>query len=154
AMDGPVRVGYSNRKHDQPLNAEVERLQMTAGPIDFEPFESAVDAEIARFAPDLAAPRSLTRAQRLVTRIARHSKIDDEIAKASIAWRKTHAERLELERSFPHVMVMQEMPTPREAFVLLRGQYDQHGEAVLPDVPQSLGLPLPDGAVRNRLTLA
>jgi hypothetical protein len=153
-IDGPVRVGYSNRKNDKPTSAEVERLQMTAGPIDFEQFESAVDGEIVRFAAGSGTPGSLTRAQRLVTSIGRYSKSDDEIAKASTAWRKTHAERLELERSFPHVMVMQEMPTPRKAFVLRRGQYDQHGEQVVADVPQSLGLPLPDGAVRNRLTLA
>ena len=33
------------------------------------------------------------------------------------------------------VMIMREMKTPRQTFVLQRGQYDQHGEQVSPGVP-------------------
>ena len=51
------------------------------------------------------------------------------------------------------VMVMQEMPTPRETHVLLRGAYDQFGETVAPDVPSILP-PIPKDYPRNRLGLA
>jgi Protein of unknown function (DUF1553)/Protein of unknown function (DUF1549)/Concanavalin A-like lectin/glucanases superfamily/Planctomycete cytochrome C len=51
------------------------------------------------------------------------------------------------------VMVMQEMPTPRETHVLLRGAYDQFGETVAPDVPSILP-PIPKEYPRNRLGLA
>ena len=51
------------------------------------------------------------------------------------------------------VMVMQEMPTPRETHVLLRGAYDQFGETVAPDVPAILP-PIPKDYPRNRLGLA
>jgi hypothetical protein len=48
-------------------------------------------------------------------------------------------------------MVMEEMPTPRDSFVLQRGQYDRRGEKVTPGMPESLGAP-PRAA--NRLDLA
>ena len=50
-------------------------------------------------------------------------------------------------------MVMEEMDKPRDTFILLRGQYDQHGEKVSPNVPKSLP-PLPEGAPHDRLALA
>lgn len=50
-------------------------------------------------------------------------------------------------------MVMEEMAKPRDTFILLRGQYDQHGEKVNPDVPKSLP-PLAEGMPHNRLGLA
>jgi hypothetical protein len=53
----------------------------------------------------------------------------------------------------PTVMVMEEMPTPRETFVLKRGVYDQRGDRVTPGVPASLP-PLPADAARNRLAFA
>jgi hypothetical protein len=59
----------------------------------------------------------------------------------------------ELEKSFSTAMVMQEMQTPRDTFVLVRGQYDKKGDKVLPAVPASLP-PLPEGSPANRLGLA
>jgi hypothetical protein len=50
-------------------------------------------------------------------------------------------------------MVMQEMAKPRDTFVLLRGQYDAHGEKVTPATPAFLPPP-PKGAPANRLGLA
>jgi hypothetical protein len=62
-------------------------------------------------------------------------------------------ERLRLFESFPTTMVMQEMPVPRETFVLLRGDYDKHGERVGPGVPAILP-GLPEGVPNNRVGLA
>ncbi len=53
----------------------------------------------------------------------------------------------------PTVMVMQDLAKPRQSFVLMRGQYDQPGDAVSPGVPEILP-PLPPGAAANRLGLA
>jgi hypothetical protein len=55
--------------------------------------------------------------------------------------------------SFPTTMVMQELPAPRETYVLLRGEYDKHGPRVEPGLPASLP-PLPPGAPNNRLGFA
>ena len=41
-------------------------------------------------------------------------------------------------RSFPTVMVMEEMNPPRETHVLIRGQYDHPGETVSPGTPACL----------------
>ena len=55
--------------------------------------------------------------------------------------------------SIQTVMVMQELPTPRETFLLKRGAYDHPGDRVERGVPAVLP-PLPKDAVNNRLTLA
>src|SRR6185436_1257153 len=62
-------------------------------------------------------------------------------------------EQGDLEKVFPATMVMQEMPMPRQAFVLNRGQYDQPGAAISPGVPASLPR-FPAEAPNNRLGLA
>ncbi|MFM7058797.1 MAG: DUF1553 domain-containing protein [Planctomycetota bacterium] len=51
------------------------------------------------------------------------------------------------------IMVMRELPQPKPAFVLFRGEYNQPREAVQAGVPAVLS-PLPDGAPANRLGLA
>jgi len=53
----------------------------------------------------------------------------------------------------PTVMVMQEMPAPRDTFLLKRGAYDHPGDKVDRGVPAILP-PLPKGAENNRLGLA
>jgi Protein of unknown function (DUF1553)/Protein of unknown function (DUF1549)/Concanavalin A-like lectin/glucanases superfamily/Planctomycete cytochrome C len=51
------------------------------------------------------------------------------------------------------VMVMDEMPKPRPAYVLVRGEYDKHGAKVTARVPSFLPT-LPKGVPNNRLGLA
>jgi mono/diheme cytochrome c family protein len=62
-------------------------------------------------------------------------------------------ERAHLESTLPTTMVMQEMPAPRDTFVLIRGDYDKKGRKVTAGVPAYLP-PLPAGAPANRLGLA
>ncbi len=62
-------------------------------------------------------------------------------------------QKQELEKSFPVLMVMQELPAQRNCFVLKRGQYDQPGEKVSAGVPAILPH-LPEHAPKNRLGLA
>jgi hypothetical protein len=61
--------------------------------------------------------------------------------------------RNELDSKIPTTMVMQEMPQPRETFLLVRGAYDKKGDKVVADVPAFLPR-LPDGVVHDRLALA
>jgi hypothetical protein len=63
-------------------------------------------------------------------------------------------ELLALKRSAPNVMVMQEMSTPRETHILVRGSYDAPGDRVEPGVPEDLLGAWPAGAPKNRLGLA
>ena len=55
--------------------------------------------------------------------------------------------------AIPTAMVMQEMPQPRETFLLMRGEYDKPGDRVQAGVPAFLP-PLPEGASHDRLALA
>ncbi|HVC94179.1 MAG TPA: DUF1553 domain-containing protein [Pirellulales bacterium] len=67
------------------------------------------------------------------------------------AWRQVVAlgdRRKALVESFPTTMVMEELPTPRDTFILVRGEYDKHGERVAPAVPASMP-PLNAGATGN-----
>jgi hypothetical protein len=59
----------------------------------------------------------------------------------------------QLNREIPSTMVMSQMDKPRDTFVLMRGDYRNHGQQVSPDTPEVLP-PLPKNAPRNRLTLA
>jgi hypothetical protein len=71
---------------------------------------------------------------------------NEEIAKAQ----KSVAD---FQKTVPTSMVMEQMANPRDTFVLIRGQYNQRGDKVVPDVPASLH-PLPKDAPPNRLGLA
>jgi hypothetical protein len=59
----------------------------------------------------------------------------------------------DFENSLPTSMIMKELPTPRDAFLLRRGEYDKPGEKVSRGIPSVLP-PLPDDAPVNRLGLA
>ncbi|HWY86896.1 MAG TPA: PSD1 and planctomycete cytochrome C domain-containing protein, partial [Gemmataceae bacterium] len=61
--------------------------------------------------------------------------------------------RAALEKEIPTTMVMQEMPSPRNTFILLRGDYDKKGAKVTAGVPAALSS-LPQDAPPNRLGLA
>lgn len=62
-------------------------------------------------------------------------------------------ERTKLLAEIPTVMVMEELPVPRETHILLRGEYDKPGEVVTPAVPANLGTG-ERPPVKNRLDFA
>ncbi len=62
-------------------------------------------------------------------------------------------EKEAFEDTLPTVMVMQELPEPRQTHVLIRGNWDTPGEEVAPGTPSWLA-PMPSDAPRNRLGLA
>ena len=59
----------------------------------------------------------------------------------------------DFQKNVPTSMVMEQMANPRDTFVLVRGQYNNRGEKVIPGVPASLS-PLKKDAPPNRLGLA
>ena len=69
------------------------------------------------------------------------------------ALRDAREERAAFWDALPTVMVMEEMPTPRDTHVLIRGVYDCKGEKVGPGVPAALA-PIPAGVRNDRLGLA
>ena len=75
------------------------------------------------------------------------------LAKLKTELAEVTKQKTAVEKSVPALMVMQEMPKPRDTFVLKRGQYDQPGEKVAPGIPGVLPQ-LPANAPSNRLGLA
>jgi hypothetical protein len=75
-------------------------------------------------------------------------------AKARRELEALRGEWLSIRRAAPTVMVMEEMATPRDTHVLIRGGYNTPGEKVEPGVPEELLGAWPEGAPRNRLGLA
>jgi len=62
-------------------------------------------------------------------------------------------QRGDQEAAVPSTMIMADMPTPRETFVLIRGQYDKRGEKVSLGVP-AVFPPMAADSPMNRLGLA
>ncbi len=67
--------------------------------------------------------------------------------------RELKSRKTKLEAEFPTLMVMQERPAPRPAFLLRRGSYDAPAEMVERAVPAALP-PMPVAYPNNRLGLA
>ncbi|HUG70338.1 MAG TPA: PSD1 and planctomycete cytochrome C domain-containing protein [Pirellulaceae bacterium] len=78
---------------------------------------------------------------------------DGEIGSLGKRMLELQTRQLKLEASFPESLVMTEMATPRDTFMLIRGQYDQTGDKVTAATPEFLPQP-PAEAPLNRLTLA
>ena len=63
------------------------------------------------------------------------------------------AERTKLDQSIPASMIFRDAPKPRQAFLLVRGQYDKPGEKVEPNTPAAFP-PLKAAGRPTRLDLA
>ncbi len=79
-------------------------------------------------------------------------KVDGPIKRAEAAREAATKSLADFRRKLPTAMVMKEGP-PRDAFVLIRGEYDKRGEKVAPGLPEFLP-PLPEGSQADRLGLA
>ncbi len=79
--------------------------------------------------------------------------VDVDYRQATVELAETIRRAQEFDKTIPRTMVMAELPQPRTAHILVRGQYDKPGDAVESAVPAVLS-PLPADALRNRLGLA
>jgi len=78
---------------------------------------------------------------------------DPEYKKCKGALDGVSKDRSTLDGQVVTAMVMEEMPKPRDCYVLIRGQYDKHGDLVSAGLPAAFP-PLPAGTPINRLGLA
>jgi len=86
------------------------------------------------------------------------SEVPKEIVQAREAWKSIEVQRRMLEDSIPGTMIYRDLGKPRQAHVMLRGQYDSKGEPVEPGTPAALpSMPKPDAGdakASSRLELA
>ncbi|VTT98438.1 peptidylprolyl isomerase : Uncharacterized protein OS=Planctomyces brasiliensis (strain ATCC 49424 / DSM 5305 / JCM 21570 / NBRC 103401 / IFAM 1448) GN=Plabr_3000 PE=4 SV=1: PSCyt1: PSCyt2: PSD1 [Gemmataceae bacterium] len=82
--------------------------------------------------------------------------VSDELAVRQLAWERARTEHHAAADAVPGTMVFKDLAVPRDAFVMLRGQYDKPGEKVQPGVPAVLPplRPARPGARLTRLDLA
>jgi mono/diheme cytochrome c family protein len=98
-------------------------------------------------APELSREQRMQLRQHFVRTVAAGVRAELDVL---AALRREHAEVYD---AVPEVMVMEEMPVPRPAYRLDRGEYDRRRDPVSADTPAVLP-PFPPGAPRNRLGLA
>ncbi len=149
----PALLGASTATGDKIFAGEIADLRTFGRALGAEEVSDWTRNGLRRWlatpaANDEARQRA-TQVRELVLRAA-----DTEYRWAAAGWDRLHAQRVLLQRNYPTVMVMAELPTPRPAHVLVRGLYDAPGDAVEPGVPESLLLPWPKDAPKNRLGLA
>jgi hypothetical protein len=78
-----------------------------------------------------------------------------ELAAARRIWESARVARIIAEESAIGTFVYRESGTPRESFVMVRGQYDKPGDKVEPGIPAVLPqIPPPPGGRLSRLDLA
>lgn len=102
--------------------------------------------EIGRLAHTDPQPGSNSRQEYMASQNPAYQTVEQELHALREA-------KIKLMNDVPEIMVMEEMPKPRPAFVLNRGQYDAPREQVQPATPQSV-LNFPDNLPKNRLGLS
>ncbi len=79
-------------------------------------------------------------AQRAELRAYFRSSVSAQGKKLASDLARLRKEQTELDKQVPTAMVMQDLPKPRDTFMLVRGQYDKKGERVSAGVPKFLQL--------------
>ena len=152
AQKEPLRIGAGNGPKGR-FHGLIDDVRI------FDRVVSDDDARILAVPETIAAISSLPADKRSPAQQAKLERCFIETA-APGAIREAWTRRLALEDqrdhfvdTLPTVMVMQELPEPRPAHILIRGEYDKRGEPVSAGIPASLPS-LPEGVPNNRLGLA
>ncbi len=141
-------------RHDAMAAHNIGRFRLSATSLP----PNLVSLGGAKMSPTLRAALTAAAAQRTPAQRTEVEKFfrenaDTELKTAEAAVENAKKLANTLEDTLPSVMVMQEKPQPRDAFILKRGEYDHPGDKVTRGVPASLP-PLPPGAPMNRLGFA
>lgn len=146
----PVTVG--RRTTGETFDGEIDDLVLYNRVVT--PSEAAGLAAVSPAMPILRVPvAERTKAQLTALSDIWSTENDPTYRKLKEDVKSTEAAKTKLDSQITTVMVMQDMPKPRDCFVLIRGQYDKHGAKVTAATPSFLP-PIPSGFPRNRLGLA
>jgi hypothetical protein len=152
ASKDPLRIGGGGGPENR-FNGVIRDVRIYD--VALKPEEAAVVA-VAPSITEIAVipPARRTPAQRdKINWYFLENQAPDPISRAWRSLAELRKQKEDFDDSLPTVMVMQEMPTPRQTHLLIRGAYDRPGENVLPGVPAALPA-LPNGAPNNRLGFA
>ena len=151
ATNAPLRVG--NKAIGKPFNGQIDDLRLynrvlTAAEIETLAIHDASRAIVSGVRGKRSPTEAAEVREYFLTQAAPES-----LRVQYRELKRLQTEKQDLERTIPTAMVMGELTTPRETFVLARGDYRNKTEKVEPGVPSMLP-PLPKDAAANRLTLA
>jgi hypothetical protein len=144
------------RRRVQEVGGEVAALERSLFPVP--PGKTAGDSEAAAKLPgdirdDLKRSPQQRTSVRVRALISHFEKSDPGYGKLLAKLKQAIDQRDRFSTSLPRVMVMDELPKPRDTFILTRGAYDKPAEKVTPGIPACLP-PLPADGPCNRLALA
>ncbi|OJV12898.1 MAG: hypothetical protein BGO21_03985 [Dyadobacter sp. 50-39] len=133
-------------------NAQVD--DVTVYNRELTPFETAILARKSSWVATVPKRADqMTAAEISALKSYYKSAVDPAMATARIALRKARGQLSDSTENIRELMVMQEMPKPRQAHILLRGNYDALGEKVFPSTPAAI-LEYPKTLPKNRYGLA
>lgn len=160
----PLRIG--RRQASASLKGMVDDVRIYDRQLSREEVAQLADSQLIRgVLSKPLAKRSASLKQKLRAWFVEH-RADQRIANVSARLATLRQRASAMAKSLPTTMVMQDAKKPRPAFVLVRGEYDQHGEKVTAGVPEFLRTSASDGgsdvsqdgrpvvAQSNRLDLA
>ena len=128
------------------------RLSVTSRPRELVKLDSTSGASTILPIVKLA-PNQRSQSQRDELAAYFRKEVDSPLRQADQQFQAAQKAEQAFRTALPNTMVMRELPEPREAFLLIRGQYDKRGDAVKAALPAALP-PLPTGQAMNRLGLA
>lgn len=155
ATSAPFRIGA--RDHSDSLRGSLSLMRMWGKVISADEIAGMLRADVARFFAQREQPATDAQREQLAKLAA--VALQDESTKEML---QTRSERDTLQASLealnkeiPTTMVMEELPEPRDTYVLKRGEYDKpiKDDEISADVPGFLP-PLPKQDKPDRLALA
>ncbi len=143
---------------------------LLGGRLNFAPLSGSIDdvrfysrrldaAEVAALAADapvaIARQPQNTRTPAQTELLTRHFRenVASEFIEARQRLARLRQDKETLLEQIPDTMVMEESDKPRDTFILVRGDFQNHGDKVKPGTP-ACWPPLPAGPPTNRLALA
>jgi len=148
----PFRIGGGNGTRFDGMIDDVKIYDRTFS--SAEARQLAVPATIAEIHRKPDAERTAAEREKLLAFFV-NATSNEPIRTAHAALRELREQRQKFWEAIPTVMVMEEMRTPRDSHLLLRGEYDKKGAKVTPGVPAALS-PVANapGSPSNRLDFA
>jgi len=148
------RIEISLKAGDNDLMLKVLNWQGDAGfYFRMESPHAVAPDEIARIAAIAPAKRNPEQTKRIRAYFRHHASIDSSLVAQRNSLFAAQKSLTDTERAVPSTLIFRERKEPREAFMLVRGNYDQKGDKMSRRTPLSLP-PMAEGLPNDRLGFA
>ena len=149
----PLRIGAGGGPTVPRLNGMIDDLRIYDRVLDATEIQVLSVPSTLSEILQLEVGKRNDKAKLKVSEHYRLNEAPENLKSLALAVRQLRERLQEMEEKWPTLMIMEEMPKPRDAFILLRGEYDKPGKKVSRNVPAALSA-FPKDAPNNRLGLA